>query len=166
LIPLSDISSIELLDSNFNKIDINNLADAITIKIPISQALINSLKANETIQPMYYNATTNKWSTLGITSIVQTSEYVIFQVNHLTDFALFKISAINETPVMDTPPTDTPIVVDPAPSASGGGGGCAYVQNSSMQPSNFLIMIVFFAFYLFRKKAQRKKFKDNFNNKT
>ena len=157
-LPLGEITKIEILDSNLKAINISDLSEPITIKIPLSQALLNALKANETIKPMFYNALTNKWSTVGISEIVQTSEFVIFKVNHLTEFALFKTTQVVVLPTPDTGSSSstTPSSADSsAASSGGGGGGCKYSEKSLLESINIIYLVLYlgFIFYQKRKKA-------------
>lgn len=148
-VPVSDITTIEILDANFNKIDINNLSDSIQIKIPISQVMINELKVNEILSPMFYNSKTNQWSSKGIVLIEQNSEFIVFQVNHLTDFALFKINN-TDSETVDSSPIDDPITLNPT--ATTGGGGCTYLKNRPIQGHDIAILILLIMFYAYRKK--------------
>lgn len=149
-IPISPITRIELLDAELSQIEVNNLMESITIKIPLSSAILNNIFGNDSIQPMFYNTATNKWSTVGITAIEQSTEFIKFQVNHLTEFALFRLVEPEVLPV------DNSLVLNPSPAEenSGGGGGCTYAPTTTLQWIDIFYLWLYFLFicYHFRKR--------------
>jgi len=154
MIPISDITKIEILDNDLSQIRINNLLEPIVIKIPVRIGEVVSLKSNEFIQPMFYNKQTQKWSKVGITLIEQSDTFITLQVTHLTSFALFK--ATKESSDVIEPgdganPTTNP-VSGISDNSGGGGGGCSYGLSRPFGVSDLFYVLIFGLFLYYRRK--------------
>ncbi|PCJ59513.1 MAG: hypothetical protein COA79_10730 [Planctomycetota bacterium] len=159
---VSDLLSLRIFDSLNKEIHVSDLINLISIEIDLPTVLLGE---NEVLVVKYFDEVTGTWKENGISNVQHVGNKISFDVNHLTDFAVFKEienipdPVVNNSDDIDSASNNTGNEIttpgSSVGSTSGGGGGCTYASDSNEQPLYLAFLLLLLLMNLFFRYSRK-----------